>query len=293
MSARRWLRPAAGIAIVAVLLARFGADPVVRGLQATDGALLVVAVVLTAAATACCAWRWHAVADALAARIGFGPAYLSCYGAQFLNATLPAGVLGDVHRAIEHGRRADSTRRAVHSVVWERTFGLAVQVAVTVVVVLAVPSALRPVAAVVGAVAAAVGLLAAVVLRRLRPDLTAILRRRGTAVTVVLTSVGVAACHTAVLLAAMAASGVDLAPPQMLALSLVVLLGSTVPTSVAGWGPREGAAAWAFTAVGLPASDGLAVSVTYGVAALVATLPGALALVLARTAPLRTEVPVG
>jgi len=293
VSARRWLRPAAGAAIVAVLLARFGADPVLRGLHAADGVVLAVAVGLTAVATACCAWRWHAVADALDARIGFGPAYLSCYGAQFLNATLPAGVLGDVHRAVEHGRRADSTGRAVRSVVWERTFGLAVQVVVTVVVVVAVPSALRPAGAVVGTVAVALAVLALLVVGRLRPDLTLILRRRSTAVTVVVASAGVAACHTAVLLAAMAATGVDLAAPQTLALALVVLLGSTVPTSVAGWGPREGAAAWAFAAVGLPASDGLAVSVAYGLAALVATLPGALALLLARTAPLAREVPVG
>lgn len=290
MRARRWLRPAAGTVIVSVLLARFGADPVVRGLRAADGLLLAAAVVLTAVATACCAWRWRAVADALDARIGFGSAYLSCYGAQFLNATLPAGVLGDVHRAVEHGRRADSAGRAVRSVVWERTLGLAVQVVATVGVVVVVPSALRPAAAVVGTAAVAFAL---VVLRWVRPDLTAILGRGRVAVTVVVSSVGVAACHTAVLVTAMAATGVDLPARQTIALALVVLLGSTVPTSVAGWGPREGAAAWAFAAVGLPASDGLAVSVAYGLAALVATLPGALALLLARTAPLRREAPVG
>jgi uncharacterized membrane protein YbhN (UPF0104 family) len=279
-----------GVAIVVVLLARFGADPVLRGLHDADGVLLLVAAGLTAVATACCAWRWHAVADALDAPIGFGPAYLSCYGAQFLNATLPAGVLGDVHRAVEHGRRADSTGRGVRSVVWERTLGLVVQVVVTVAVVVVVPSALRPVAAVVGAAGALVALL---VLRWVRPDLTAILGRGRTAATVAAASVGVAACHTAVLLAAMAAADVRLPASQTLALALVVLLGSTVPTSVAGWGPREGAAAWAFAAVGLPASDGLAVSVTYGVAALVATLPGALALLVTRPAPAREEVPVG
>jgi uncharacterized membrane protein YbhN (UPF0104 family) len=293
VNARRWLQPAAGAAIVVVLLTRFGAGPVVDGLRATGGVLLAVAVVLTAVATACCAWRWRAVAGALDARIGFGSAYLSCYGAQFLNATLPAGVLGDVHRAVEHGRRAVRTGRAVRSVLWERVLGLSVQVLVTVLVVAVVSSALRPLAALVAAVAVVVALLALLALPWLRADLTAILGRRGVAGTVAVASVGVAACHTAVLLAAMAACGVDLPAPQTLALALVVLLGSTVPTSVAGWGPREGAAAWAFTAVGLPASDGLAVSVAYGLAALIATLPGAVALVLGRTTPLHTEATVG
>ncbi|SFC44452.1 conserved hypothetical protein [Nocardioides terrae] len=280
------LRPVAGALILAVLLARFGADPVVRGVRAADGRLLALALCLTAVATACCAWRWRAVGTALAAGIGFGPAYLSCFSAQFLNATLPAGVLGDVHRALEHGQRVESRGRAARSVLWERTLGLATQVVVTVALVALVSTGLRPAALVVGAVAV---VLAAVALcwRPVRSDLAAILRRPSTAGIVVGTSLGVAACHAAVLVAGMAAAGVDLPPGQTTALALAVLLGSTVPTSIAGWGPREGAAAAAFAAVGLPAADGLAVSVTYGVVALVATLPGAVALAVTRLRPAR------
>jgi len=289
MSAR-WLRPAVGALVVVLLMVRFGADPVVRGVRAADGLLIATAVVLTAVATACCAWRRRAVASALDAGIGLGAAYVSCYGAQFVNATLPGGVLGDVHRAVEHGRRAEAVGRAARSVFWERTLGLAVQAAVTVAVVALVPSGLRSAALAIGVAAVALTLLA---VRWVRRDLAAILGRPRVAVTVVVASLGVAACHAAVLLAAMAATGVDLPAAQMVALALAVLLGSTIPISIAGWGPREGAAAWAFVAVGLPASDGLAVSVAYGVAALVATLPGALALLLTRVVPTRTEAPVG
>jgi glycosyltransferase 2 family protein len=49
--------------------------------------------------------------------------------------------------------------------------------------------------------------------------------------------------------------------------------------SVAGWGPREGATAWAFAAAGLGAELGVATAVVYGVMVLVASLPGALVLV--------------
>jgi hypothetical protein len=48
--------------------------------------------------------------------------------------------------------------------------------------------------------------------------------------------------------------------------------------SVAGWGPREGATAWAFAAAGLGAGLGAATAVVYGIMALVASLPGALVL---------------
>jgi hypothetical protein len=51
--------------------------------------------------------------------------------------------------------------------------------------------------------------------------------------------------------------------------------------SVGGWGPREGAAAWAFGAAGLGAERGVATAVVYGVLVLVASLPGAVVLVLA------------
>ena len=67
----------------------------------------------------------------------------------------------------------------------------------------------------------------------------------------------------------------------MLPLAMVVLLASAVPANIAGWGPREGAAAWAFGAVGLSA-EGVIVAVVYGVLALVATLPGAVILVADR-----------
>jgi glycosyltransferase 2 family protein len=55
---------------------------------------------------------------------------------------------------------------------------------------------------------------------------------------------------------------------------LIVLLASAVPTSIAGWGPREGAAAWAFGSAGLSAAQGVTVATVYGVMVLVAVLPG-------------------
>jgi glycosyltransferase 2 family protein len=53
----------------------------------------------------------------------------------------------------------------------------------------------------------------------------------------------------------------------------------TLP-SVAGWGPREGVAAWAFGAAGLGAGQGVATAVVYGVMVLVASLPGAAVLLV-------------
>ena len=62
------------------------------------------------------------------------------YRALFLNVTLPGGVVGDVHRGISHGRDVNDVGHALRAVAWERTAGQVVQVLLTVVVLLALPS---------------------------------------------------------------------------------------------------------------------------------------------------------
>ena len=64
------------------------------------------------------------------------------------------------------------------------------------------------------------------------------------------------------------------ADANQLELALLNLVAMSVPVGLAGWGPREGAAAWSFAVTGLGAAQGVAVATTYGVLAAVATLPG-------------------
>ena len=61
---------------------------------------------------------------------------------------------------------------------------------------------------------------------------------------------------------------------QALLLVLPVLLIATVPLSIAGWGTRETAMVLAFGYAGLPESDGLIVSLLFGIAMFAAGLPG-------------------
>ena len=89
--------------------------------------------------------------------------------------------------------------------------------------------------------------------------------------------------HATIFVVAARAAGVDASTGMLVALALAVLVVAAIPFNVAGWGPREGAAAWAFAAAGLGAAAGATVAVAYGVLALVATLPGAA--VLLSTSP--------
>ena len=84
---------------------------------------------------------------------------------------------------------------------------------------------------------------------------------------------------TSVLVVALLAEGIGLDIPTATLLALVppVMLLATLPISFAGWGVREGAMVAALGYVGVEAGDALALSVLFGFATVVASLPGAIA----------------
>ena len=267
MSRRWWAiaRVVGGLAVLGVLAAQVGTAPFVAGLRAVGPGPVAAALVLTAVTTAASAQRWRLVARTYGVRMTLPAAITAYYRSQFLNSVLPGGVLGDVHRGVTH--------RSMGSVVAERVVGQAVQVALTGLVVLvawpvsASPSTLTLAAAALGGVL----LLAAVVLAlvaRSWLDVEAV-------PAVLALSALASAGHATIFVVAARAAGVDASTGMLVALALAVLVVAAIPFSVAGWGPREGAAAWAFAAAGLGAAAGATVAVAYGVLALVATLPGA------------------
>ena len=200
-SAWWWARVAATAATLAVLVWRLGTGPFLDGLRTVDAGALAAAAGLAVLTTVCCAWRWRIVAGGLGVDLPLGSAVASYYRSLFLNVTLPGGVVGDVHRGINHGLRA---------VAWERSAGQFVQIVLTVAVLIVAPSPVR----------------------------------------------------------------------SAMPLVLLVLLAAALP-NIGGWGPREGMTAWAFSAAGLGASLGVATAVVYGVMVFVASLPGAVVLLVA------------
>jgi glycosyltransferase 2 family protein len=79
--------------------------------------------------------------------------------------------------------------------------------------------------------------------------------------------------HAATFVIAARTAGTTAPLTQMLPLALLVMAAMVLP-NIGGWGPREGAAAWAFGAAGLGAQQGVATAVVYGVMVFVACLPG-------------------
>ena len=61
---------------------------------------------------------------------------------------------------------------------------------------------------------------------------------------------------------------------ELVALVPVVLFSMPIPITIAGWGVREASAAAIWGLAELPAVDGVAISVTYGIIVLISALPG-------------------
>jgi uncharacterized membrane protein YbhN (UPF0104 family) len=285
-----WGRLVGGAAILVVLLWRVGTGPFLDGVRLVDGRSLAAATVIAALTTACCSWRWSVVAHGLGVPVTVREAVTAYYRSQFLNTTLPGGVLGDVDRGLRHGRRSGNTGLGLRAVAWERFSGQIVQVVLALALLLVLPSPVRGsipevVAVVVMAGAGVVVLgraLPARILRAAVGDLRGAVLARGAWPAVVIASSLAVAGHALTFVIAARTAGSQASFGELLPLALLVLLAMSVPTNVAGWGPREGVAAWAFAAAGLGSSQGVAVSVVYGVMVLVASLPGAVVLLARR-----------
>ena len=157
----RSARLAAALLIIAVVVHRLGATPFIDGVRRVDARALVAATAITAVTTVVSAWRWRLVARGLGLQIPLGSAVSSYYRSQFLNSTLPGGVLGDVHRGVLHGQQTDNVSRGLRSVGWDRAAGQVVQVVVASVTLFALATPVRPDATVVGwAAAGAAGVVA-------------------------------------------------------------------------------------------------------------------------------------
>lgn len=300
---RTHLGTLAGAVLLGILFWRLGTGPLLDGLRRIDVRTVPVALGIGAVTTVCSAWRWRLVAAGLGLRLPLGPAVADYYRALFLNAALPGGVLGDVHRAVRHGRGAGDVRRGVTAVVLERVAG---QLALTVAGAVLLATLPSPVRAEVRAGAppaglAAVGVLAVVLAVRMnRPPARragALRRRLGEARQglasrrggpgVALSSAVVLAGHLALFVVAARVAGSAAPVAVLLPLAVLALLAMGLPLNVGGFGPREGVTAWAFGAAGLGADRGVAVAVVYGVLSLLASLPGAAVLLRRRGAAVR------
>ncbi|GLZ04585.1 hypothetical protein Acsp03_20510 [Actinomadura sp. NBRC 104412] len=303
-----WVRNLTGAAILGALVWWHSTDAFVNAMRMVTLPSLLAALGIGLLTTVFSAWRWCLVAHRLRLGLRLPGAVADYYQALFLNAVLPAGVLGDVHRAVSHGRDSGDVGRGVRAVVLERAAGQIVIIAAGLVVLCTRPALFTALAP--GIVTVLVLVLCVVVAvvafarcrwgraaARATADARRVLLARDTWPGVVLLSAAALAGYIALFLVAARVAGATAPLLQLVPLVVFALLVMGLPMNVGGWGPREAATTIAFGAAGLGSEQGLAVAVVYGVLTFVASLPGAAVLLVRagtrrRTAGARRTRPV-
>lgn len=300
-------RPALRIAQVAVaagLLAILwhAADgrEALRLLTGAQPAWFLAAVAALTLQTVLSALRWRLTAGRLGIELGLRPAIREYYLSQVLNQSLPGGMMGDASRAVRSRSQAGLVK-AGQAVILERLVGqiamfivmasaflvtwaapgglewprwVAVPVALAISLGLASPALVRVAARLPGAAGrAAAGFRAAA-----REAITA----HGVLARQMVLSLGTAACNLAAFAFCAAALGVALPLVAVVTIVPIILFMMLVPISISGWGVREGAASALFPIAGATATQGFATSVAFGLAFIVAVLPGLFPLLTAR-----------
>ena len=245
------------------------------------------------------AFRWQIYARALSIPLSVGTAFRLYLIGQFFGQVLPAGIGGDALRVWLLSRRGVAVGVGAVSVVLERLTGL---LGLLVLMAILLPLTFSYVddtaarltiafllAAGGGAISAIVGLsFVPHLIKRWRTvalvsklaELASDTRRVGFMLKPALSAFTLSLMMhlLSVLTVYFLARGLnmEITALECLALVPVVVLISTLPISLAGWGVREGAMVAALTFAGVETSEALALSILFGLTLLVVSLLGAI-----------------
>lgn len=311
---RKWLAVAAKAAISVLLiwflLDRVDVTKVVARARTLDTVDAMLCLIVLAVQTGLVTVRWWLVARITDTALGLPAALRILLIGMFFNQTLPSSVGGDAVRVWLVTREGSSLGKAVNVVLCDRVLALVVLVGLIGATLPAIYARVDDEATRV-ALAALVGfgaigligfLIAGEGLARLlqrwrfsRPfgNLASDFRRLFTRPAAIAPLALSAVIHLLTVFTVMLlAWGLGIKAgffDGMMIVPTVVLL-TTLPISVAGWGVREGAMVAGFGLIGVPADGALALSVLFGLATIVISLPGGIVWLAGRS---RGESPPG
>jgi len=264
-------------------------------LNQLESGWVALAVFLLGAETVLLAIRWREIATVCHATLAFISALQITFIATFFNQVLPSTVGGDGARIWLFARKGAGWAKATYSVLVDRAVGLVV---LALIVIACLPytftliedSIARAVLLVIGfgtVAGAALVVLAGLqfrqyfnrwmVTRHLSSALyivAAVCKSYRSATIVLACSVAIHLLTVAAAWCCVKAIAAPVSFAQVLFLIPPVILISSMPVSIAGWGVRESSTIMAFAYAGLSQSDGLIVSILFGAASFVVGVVG-------------------
>lgn len=290
------LRLAILIALIALIWRTVDIPLVLDLLAQADPVLLAAGLTAILGQNAVSAFRWRFTAVRLGQRIGRRQAVSEYFLSQFLNMTLPAGMLGDAGRALrmrgEVGLVLSGQAVLLERIVGQTALLMALCVGVALVALVGSgagwPSWVINIglgtAAVIAVTTLALSIAARLSgrMRRLTQGAfealwLAVLAKEAWPRQISL-SLLILCCNLGGFALCALATGTALSPLAIISILPMVLFTMVLPISIGGWGLREGAAAALWPVIGASAEAGVAASVAFGLVILVASLPGAVTL---------------
>ncbi|MFT5182522.1 MAG: hypothetical protein ACI8S3_002415 [Alphaproteobacteria bacterium] len=283
-------------AILLWLLARgIDIDAVGQQMAGADPAWLIAAVILSAAVIPMAAIRWQLVTRAIHEPLTHRDAQSITLIGWFFNQTLPSTIGGDAVRIFLAYRTGISKSAAIHGILLDRLMGLFVVLAMATIFLPPLLSGLDVqvqklfLLVFIGAGYGAYAVLFLIsrefaarldrlrlgrLARDLSRDARATLLTLSPGGVILIISVVLQFVQIASVYAIAVAAGVEVSfTAIMIALPAVILI-SSLPISLAGWGVREQSMVLALGAMGVGATDALAISVLLGLIWIVIGLPG-------------------
>jgi uncharacterized membrane protein YbhN (UPF0104 family) len=278
------------VVLLGMVLAAADLSALARHLSDASIGYFAAAVLALVVQTFVLAARFRVIVGALGQPISARFAIELSFVGVLFNQALPSAIGGDAIRAWRLRGDGRPWQEAVNAVLLDRGSGVLVLAVLTAAAVTIESAALAPLRlwlwAVVAAGVAGVVVVAAADRLPLPQGLRRLLVASGLPAgfrTVFGTRIAPSAAAWSAashLLAALAvywlavAFGVEVGLGAFLAAALSMLLAMMIPLSYAGWGIREVGAVWLFAQLGITAEIALAISVLFGAALFVASLPG-------------------
>ena len=274
---KRFVKPALGLGLVALLLSQLQPAELVATLKSTDWQWALLGLVLACLANLACSLRWRKIVVQLGQPLEKSSALQLYFQGITANTVLPGGIIGgDIWRVLGLAKMGMSKTSATQSVVLDRAIGFWA-LSTLALLALLIQFVSGQVASIQAPQVLAAAYVMALLAMSLSPGLLWWMKAkwvRGMLVPASI-SVGSQLLTITAFLCCLAAVGAEFSSLAVAILCAGIFLGAVVPASIGGFGSRELASVFFLAGLGISPEAAFLASVLFG---LTATAQGLLAL---------------
>jgi len=274
---KRFVKPALGLGLVALLLSQLQPAELVATLKSTDWQWALLGLVLACLANLACSLRWRKIVVQLGQPLEKSSALQLYFQGITANTVLPGGIIGgDIWRVLGLAKMGMSKTSATQSVVLDRAIGFWA-LSTLALLALLIQFVSGQIASIQAPQVLAAAYVMALLAMSLSPGLLWWMKAkwvRGMLVPASI-SVGSQLLTITAFLCCLTAVGAEFSSLAVATLCAGIFLGAVVPASIGGFGSRELASVFFLAGLGISPEAAFLASVLFG---LTATAQGLLAL---------------